>query len=222
MSVVTAWSYSRYADYAQCPLRFKLRHIDRIKEPDSPPLVRGRQVHKQLADYIEGKADELPPVKSEYHRKLYAEMRAWPAEDRVVEQKMGFTATWSPTGYFDKNVWLRAAWDVGLLYADLTGEIVDHKTGKRYASNDEQMEVFAATFFSQYVAARHVTTRLLYIDSGDEETAEFDASESDALRAKWNAKVAPLFVDTQFAPRPNDKCRFCHFAKSRLNMCKFG
>lgn len=221
-ALVTAWSYSRYADYAQCPLRFKLKVIDKIQEPASPAMARGNTVHKALAQYIEGRGELPQEVKSPYHASLYAEMRGFPAEDKVVEQQMGFTAHWEPTGWFAKDTWLRVVWDLALMYEDLTGEVVDHKTGKKYGTNTDQMELFGLSFFCKYKLAKHVTTRLVYIDSGDEEIAEFSADAVAPLKAKWEAKVAPMFTDTVFAPRPNDKCRFCHFAKSKLNLCKFG
>lgn len=222
MSTVKAWSYSAWSQYDTCPLQYKLAKIDKIKMPDSPALVKGRAVHDLLAQYITQQGESLPEVKNAFHAQLYAEMRAFPADDKVVEQQMGFTRDWKPTGWFAKDTWLRVIWDVALLYEDLTGEIVDHKTGRRYGSNDEQMELFGLSFFCQYKPATHVTTRLIYVDTGEEEIAEFNATQRDALISKWEAKVAPMFNDSVFAPRPNDKCRFCHFSKSRLNLCKFG
>ena len=44
---VTAWSYSRYADYTQCPLKFKLKHIQRLPTKGSPAMDRGSAIHKE-------------------------------------------------------------------------------------------------------------------------------------------------------------------------------
>ena len=30
---LTSWSFSRYSDYKTCPLKAKLKHIDKIQEP---------------------------------------------------------------------------------------------------------------------------------------------------------------------------------------------
>ena len=40
---VTAWSYSRYADYKQCPAKFKYKHLMRLPDPGSaaPDFVQG-------------------------------------------------------------------------------------------------------------------------------------------------------------------------------------
>lgn len=225
MNQVSAWSWSRFALYEQCPLAFKLKNIDKIEEPPSAAMQRGRDVHKALERYIIGEADLPPEVKHPFHVKLYAEMRAVPAEDKVVEQQWGFQRSWKPTtgrGWFGKAVWLRASLDLGIMYEDATFEAVDHKTGKKYGHNDDQMELFALSVMCKYTPVTHVTTRLVYLDSGEQEFGEFPASDREALKAKWEGKVAPMFADTTFAPRPNDKCRFCAYAKGKGGQCKFG
>lgn len=227
MSVISAWSFSRYELYALCPLAFKLKNIDKVPEPTSPAMQRGRDVHKALENYLRGEQNLPPEVKHPFHVKLYGEMRALPADNKVFEQQWGFAQNWKPTGWFDRagkpKTWFRAILDFGTLYDDNTFDAVDHKTGKKYGENAEQMELFAFAVMCKYPVVTDVTTRLEYLDSGDEEIAEFPVSDRALLQAKWEAKVAPMFTDTVFAPRPNDKCRFCHFRKSNgLNFCKFG
>lgn len=217
---LTAWSYSRYALYAQCPLKFKLEVIDGLKAPQSPAMARGNKVHVDLANYLKGQALLPAAVTTPYQVKLYAEMRAFP--DKLVEHQQGFTNQWKPTGWFGADTWYRQIYDVALLYEDMTAEAVDHKTGKRYGSNAEQMELQAVSLMCQYKPVTHVTTRLIYVDSGEEEIAEFPAVDREKLTAKWNSKVAPMFSDKIFAPRPNDKCKFCQFSKSNNGVCRFG
>lgn len=217
---LTAWSYSRYNAYAACPLAFKLRYLDKSPEPPSPAMERGNKVHQAIAAYLTQKGELPTEIKLPFHLSLYAEMAAFP--DKLVEHQQGFTRQWNPTGWFSKDTWYRQVYDVALLYEDLTAEAVDHKTGKKYGSNAEQMELQALSLMCQFKPAIHVTTRLVYIDSGEEEIAEFPVAVKEGLKSKWEAKVAPMFSDTVFAPRPNEKCRFCHFAKSKAGLCRFG
>lgn len=219
---LTAWSYSRYALYETCPLKFKLSALDGIKEPESPAMARGTAIHAGLAAYIEGKGPLPAEVKLPFQKQLYAEMRAIPAESKVVEQQWGFTAKWRPTGWFGGDTWFRSVLDVGVMYDDNTFEAGDHKSGKRYGSNDEQMETQALAVMCKFQPVTHVTTRLIYLDGGEEEIAEFEARLRPLLAAKWEKKVQPMFTDTIFAPRPNEKCRFCHYAKSKAGLCRFG
>lgn len=222
VTLVKAWSYSRYACYALCPLQFKLRYIDKAPEPGSPAMERGNRVHVALAAYLKGTAAAPPPeaVAHAAHARLIEEIKA--AEDKVVEEQWGFTNTWKPTGWFSKDTWFRSIIDVAVAYEDNTLEDVDWKTGKRYGSNDEQMESQALSVMCKYQHITHVTTRLAYLDSGDEEIAEFEVRLKPLLRTKWEKKVAPMFVDDMFVARPNNKCGFCAFSKSKGGQCKFG
>lgn len=219
---ITAWSHSRWACYETCPLQFKLKYIDKLDKdlPTPPAFDRGRKVHKAAENYLLGKTNEVPKDFVEHFERQMKELRDLP--EKVVEQQWGFTASYKPTSWFGNQTWWRAVLDVAVLYEDDTGDIIDHKTGKKYGSNKDQMELFAVAAFSQFPVLEHVTTRLWYVDSGDEDIEEFVKRDSETLKHKWTKKVQPMFNDTMFAPRPNEKCRFCDFSASKLGHCKFG
>lgn len=222
--LVTAWSYSRYDKYTTCPLWFKLDVIDKVAPVvQSDAMARGDRIHKTLAKYITGDEPEMPAeVKLPFQRELVEQLRAWPAEDKVVEQQWAFTSTWKPTEWFAKDAWYRSVLDVGVAYPDDTLEDIDWKSGKRYGSNDEQMESQGVSVFAKYPHIKHVITRLVYLDGQTEEFAEFPVKDREKLQAKWEVKAAPMFVDETFAPRPNEKCRFCPHARSKTGRCRFG
>lgn len=224
MNAVTAWSYSRFHKYDVCPLEFKLSAIDKIKEPGSPAMERGNAIHQGIAGYLQGKANTLPADAMQHGvmTKLIQEVHAFPIENKQVEQQWGYTAGWEATGWFSKDTWFRSVLDVGVMYDDLTYEAIDWKTGRKYGSNAEQMETQALAVMKRFKPVTHVTTRLAYLDSGEFEYAEFPASHQQKLADKWTAKVAPMFTDTVFAPRPSDRCRRCNFARSKMGKCAFG
>lgn len=56
-----AISPSRAADYKQCPLKYRLRTIDRLDEAPSPAAVRGTLVHAVLEEIFELPAEERTP-----------------------------------------------------------------------------------------------------------------------------------------------------------------
>jgi PD-(D/E)XK nuclease superfamily len=218
-----SWSYSRYALYDLCPLQFKLStpKLGGTKPPPSLAMASGNQRHKDLAAYLTG--DGPFPAKEQAHAAFINEVAAIP--DKLVEKQQGFTRLWAPTGWFGKDTWYRQVYDVAVLYEDMTSEVVDWKSGKKYATNQEQMELCALSLMCQFKPTTHVTTRLYYLDVPPRDAnvfAEFPASDREKLKAKWNAKVQPMFYDTVFAPKPNDKCCFCHFSKSNGGPCRFG
>ncbi len=55
----TAWSYSRLSDYEACPLKAKIKHLDKVSEPSSPALKRGSDIHELAAKYATNQLTEL-------------------------------------------------------------------------------------------------------------------------------------------------------------------
>lgn len=224
MALLTAWSYSRYETWSRCPLQFKLKFLDKIAEPGSPAMERGDRIHKGIAAYITTESPVCPDealVHPAISTLIY-EARAISPPDRDVEQQWGYTSDFKATGWFGGDTWFRSILDLGVGYEDGSYEAVDWKTGKRYGSNDEQVETQALAVMSRMPQVTHVTTRLAYVDSGEQVFNEFPGTHRVKLAEKWQAKVKPMFADTVFAPRPNDKCKFCHYARSKSGKCAFG
>jgi hypothetical protein len=219
---ITAWSFSRYSRYQHCPLQFKLQYIDKVGKQESAAMAAGDKVHKETEAYITGKWNQIPAaVKYPQHKQLLDEVRAF--DDKVVEQEWGFNSRWEPCGWFGKATWFRQKLDAAVLYEDMTVEGIDWKTGKKYPDSLEQIELQALSIFRHFKPAKHVSMRLTYFDSGEDVYGEFPKADEEALMRKWEDKARPMFTDTQFLPRPNDRCRFCDFAASKgSGKCRFG
>ena len=219
----TAWSFSRWDTWRQCPLKYKLQHLDKLDKEQSPAMIRGNAFHVAIAKYIEGKPVPLPAeVRSPYHQALYQFMREFDGM-KMVEQQWGFNRNWGRDKWFGESVWLRAVLDVALIYGDGEVEAVDHKTGKRYDKNNDQLELFALTVMFRIPDTKKVKTRLVYVDAGDqEEITEFSAKDRDKLRDKWEKLAAPMMGDRTWPARPNDKCKWCPFRQGAGGQCRFG
>lgn len=215
---VKAWSYSRYADFEQCPARFKYKHIDRMPDGGSAAMDRGIKIHDEVAKFLTGEL-KAAPASLKHFAQQAAELREM---NPLVEQQWGFTATWKPVGFFANDVWCRGIVDAGVVYEDNTADIIDHKTGKMYKTNEDQVELFSLTAMCRYPSLTHVTARLWYLDSGDEVIAEYTAKDREALKRKWEAKVSPMFREEVFAPKPNDKCKWCAYSASKEGPCRYG
>jgi hypothetical protein len=219
---VTAWSYTRYADYRRCPMFFAYKHLLKIKEPAGPALQRGRDIHGDAERYLSAKRKPKLPATLRNFAERFEELRGL---SPTVEQQWGFTKDWTPTEWFGKDVWVRNVLDACVTYEDNTGDVIDHKTGKKYGGYDEQMELFAVSTFAKFPELTHVTTRLWFLDIEDkneqEVLGEFTAKEVPALKKDWTKRVAPMFIDRKFPPRPNDKCRWCFLSRAKGGPCKF-
>lgn len=223
---ITAWSYSRYADYRQCPLRFKLKYIDKLPEPGSPQMQRGGDIHKEGEIFLKtptGKGGKLRMEVPESYQYFKDEMKQLRGLDPLVEQQWGFTREWTPTSWFGSATWLRIVCDVVVKYDDDTVDLIDFKTGRKYDTNEEQVELFSCAPFMKWPEVNHVTTRLWYLDQpkDNEVIREYTRDEFEGIRAGWEKKIVPLFKDKRFAPTPNDKCKWCNFRKAAGGPCKF-
>lgn len=219
-----AWSYSAYADYAQCPAKYEGRKVLKLPEEAGPALLAGRVFHDQVAKHITVPGAPAPgrPI---HKRLLPVVAQLQQIDDKVVEMQWAYTKTWKTCGWFARGsapTWLRVILDVGLIYPDATAHVGDWKTGRRYDDNDEQMELFALATFAQYTWVNDVETRLWYVDNGHEEIAEFKRAEEPALRAKWEDRAQRMLADRTFTPKPNDKCGFCVRARQNGGDCRFG
>lgn len=230
---ITAWSYSRYADYKQCPLRFKLKYLDKVPMAASPAMDRGSQVHKLGELYLT--APKRPKAVPSEYAHFAEEMEQLHGLRPLVEQQWGFTREWTPTGWFGRDTWLRIVCDVVVKYDDNTVDLIDFKTGRKYDTNEEQVELFSSGAFMKWPEVEIVQTRLWYVDqpsdnevlrtyARDDGVTDDDGKKLKSfseIRREWEAKVVPMFKDKRFAPTPNDKCRWCDFSKSKGGPCKY-
>lgn len=219
-AIPNTWSYSRYAAWDECAFKYKAKFILKVPEPQTPAMARGNKVHKALEDFITGRGPMPAEVVSQFHKQLYTEMRNFDGR-KLVEQKWGFSKNWRETGYMGATVWLRAVCDVVLMYDNDSLEIVDHKTGKVYGSNDEQVELFALTASERFgVAAKNgVKTRLIYVDSDQEQEAFFPGSEMERIRAKWTLRAERMLDDRKWIPTAACRCRYCNMRKAGELTC---
>lgn len=223
MQIPNTWSFSRYQTWVQCPLKYKLQFVEKMPTTQSPAMARGDKIHKGIAAFILNQAPAMPvEVKTPFHQQIILEIKD-NHPNALVEQKWGFSKRWNTTPWMGKEVWLRAILDVGVIYGDGTTEVIDWKSGKKYGSNDDQVELFALTTMMKFHEdARDVTTRLVYIDAGSEEVAEFKEKDKAPLLDKWNGNANRMLADRDFMPRPNDKCGWCDFSRSKGGPCRYG
>jgi len=229
---ITAWSYSRYADYRQCPLRFKLKYIDKLPEPGSPAMQRGGDIHKEGENWLKSKRKSKVPAS---YKHFAAEMEQLKGMEPLVEQQWGFKRDWSPTSWFGGDTWLRIICDVAVLYDDDTAEVIDFKTGRKYDTNEEQVELFSSGVFMKFPNVKHVTTRLWYLDQPEDNEVIREYSREKTIlgtdgqqlltfgeiQKQWESKVVAMFKDKRFAPTPNNKCHWCAFRKEAGGPCKY-
>ena len=213
---ITSWSFSRWAEYEKCPLRAKLKFIDKLKEPSGPALEKGVRVHQLAQDYVEGTLKRLP-----LELKLFAQpFRDLKKIGAKCEQDWAFTTRWEPTGWFAPDAWLRVKTDVVYVDdADMT--VIDHKTGKQYPDHATQLELYALAGFLVVPEAGWVHAHDWYLDTGLTREGTFSRCDTDTLKKEWLQRTKPMLKDTKFCPRPGSHCRWCIFKKEEGGQCPY-
>ena len=151
-------------------------------------------------------------------------------KDMFCEENWGFDKTWKVVDYFDwNNCWLRIKVDIG--WGAMTGNVVhlrDNKTGKfseyEVEKYMEQLRLYAAGGAARYPHVEEFHVQLLFTDLGIAyPPVPLVISRSEALKIQkdFTKRVQPMFNDTRFDPKPNNKCRWCHFRKENNGPCKY-
>ncbi len=232
----TSWSFSRYSDYRRCPLAAKLKHLDKIAEPKNPAMDRGAQIHDLASDYLTGRTAKLAPELRTFSTefKQLRDLYKRRTSTMAVEDTWAFTASWAQTRWDDwANCWVRIKLDCAHEVDGATMVITDWKTGKFRAELHEeyleQLELYALGALLTYDHIQVATPFLVYTDEGvvhPEKPKTYLRPQLAALKATWAKRVAPMFNDRTFAPRPNDKCKWCWYGQSKKSaggpgLCKY-
>jgi hypothetical protein len=227
-----AFSYSRWATWSKCPKSYKLQHVDKIDTGPTPkPLLEGRKVHDDIAHYIEAKEKEMPDrLKKNFS--LLGDKLMWMHREMQkgivqVEKQMSFDVAQKPVSWFSKESWTRFIWDVLVVDAAKIPQVtkaaaVDWKTGRPYASYDDQMQIFALPAFWTYPNLQEFTGHLLFLDTGDDKEFTITREQFYAhVERTWLGNIRMMQADVSYPATPSkDSCKFCDFGKKNLNICE--
>lgn len=229
---ITAWSYSRYACYQECPRKAKYKFVDKLQEPGSSAMDRGSAMHAFAEELITGKMSakeddkvKYEPFRTEFKTSVLPNFKTDAAVAKkgkpAAEQEWAFTTQWLPTSWFGRDAWCRVKTDL-IFTRSKELVIVDHKTGKRREEHQNQLSLYALGGFIMYPEVEHISTEVWYLDQGMPWTkGSYERDELPDIKNAWLDKTRAMLTDTLFAPRPSNACRWCHFRKSNGGPCEF-
>lgn len=206
-------SYSSLSTWRLCPRLHKAQYIDRsLKYEESPAMREGKAVHKRLEDALVARAPlpEGVQVKPALWQLLLT-------AEAQPEVRVAMTRDGGGCGFFDKDAWLRGAMDVYVGIPDKHAAVViDWKTGAVRPVDPLQAEVYAAILHNS-VHVRQVLFVFSYVKHGALEPVTVDAAKAAADVRRLAERVE---ADTEHAPRPGWKCRFCALTDCEYNQTR--
>jgi CRISPR/Cas system-associated exonuclease Cas4 (RecB family) len=228
---IKAWSFSRWNTYQKCPRQAFYRFIQRLPEPEAPPLVRGQRLHSDAERFVKGELSDLPDELTLLADEL-EDLRDRYAQGEAVYPELGwaFNRKWVPVHEdldkkeFNPQTWLRVKVDVLDHYADHTARVIDHKTGKiREEEHQKQLDLYAPAAFLKYPSLETVEAELWYLDQGEILSLDYHRSELPDLLARWERDTEAMLTDETFPPNPSYGCKYCPFSSKHGNgPCEVG
>jgi len=213
----------------ECPFAVCLDKIQKVRiiEPPNEHFIKGDRVHKSAEIQIGGRG-KLPKLEPELKtvKDLLVDLRKRQA---AVELEWAFNRQWEPTGWYDKDAWLRIKTDVCADQVDPPEvEIIDWKTGRCYPDHAQQRSLYALgglrlVQIGQLAGGSkdvQLTAQHIYVDTGLRATEKFAMCSLEPLKREWLERTKKMLSDTQFKATPsNQACKWCKFAKSRGGPC---
>lgn len=231
-----ALSHSRLNDFQQCPLKFKLKYIDKatnFKMDDknkSIHLVRGDNIHKALEQYViqrktginaEDMKSSLKEVKDTIPL-IERYISKFGLQNTFPESQISIDDRWNQVEWFSKKSYYRAIMDL-ICLSPSTAFIGDYKTGKftdyTPPSGFGQLELSAALALSIYPVEDVVTT-YLYVDHKQAVTKSYNQNDRIKIVQHFNALHEEVNAEKNFCATKNKYCNWCEATKAQCTYAK--
>lgn len=230
---IMALSHSRISDFDQCPLKFKLKYIDKAPEfkmdkSKSPHLIKGEKIHKYLEDYVNDRkaGDEVDEnsLDAVENGKEFADsvIEEYGVENVFAELQLAINKDWQPTGWFDSDAYMRAIVDFSA-YGSNKAAAIDWKSGKFTSYTPEsgfgQLELTAGFMFALKPEIERVETRYAYVEHRKAVKKTYTNDQYIPIRNYFDAKSEEVNAESKFLPKKN---RFCNWCEATKSMCPHG
>lgn len=204
------WTISALKQFESCPQQYKFRYIDYEIEPGekSPALERGIRIHDSCERYLKGASKKLDKEIRPSWQFMLEDLKK---RNAISEEMWELDDGWNHLDESGGELWLRMKLDAHVQVSDDTLQLIDFKTGKFYASNMEQVEVYALAAFSRYEHIDKVQGELWYFDQDDTDEKIFERKNASKLARKWEGRAGRMLDATEFPARVNFGCKWCPF-----------
>jgi len=215
-----SWSFSKLQDFSRCKLAYKIKHIDKVEEPERPLPKgkdehgndRGTRIHDNIEGYVRGEHDALCPEADKHfgiHIDLLRTLYAAGMGER--EGQCAFEANWEVADW--DTGWVRMKLDVLVHLSPTQALVRDWKTGRHFGNevtHGNQLNLYAVSTFLRFPELEEVWVADDYIDHGI--TTERYFTRDQALRFKrgFHTQGMALTSCKDFPANPNRfSCQWC-------------
>lgn len=203
-------SFSSLKLYENCPLRYyNQRVIKSVVDKGGEASQYGERIHKFLEDRLKAGAP-LPPEAEPIEGAVQAITRLVGNGEIHIEKELTLNQNLEPTGWWDKDAWVRSKLDVLILRSDEAFNI-DWKTGKR-RPDFTQLELFALQIFAHYPHIEKVTGSFVWIKDVALDKETYYKSDTPRLWEMFLSRVQRIetsLAHDNWPARPSGLCNYC-------------
>lgn len=219
-----AWSISAVRSHATCPQKFKFIRIDRLPEPPSPVLERGKMIHAGFAEYLLNGCWSPDATPFPLWESVLDDLRERGA---LPEKQIAFTEEWLECEWYAPDVRARFIFDAIIPPSDandFTVIVRDWKSGKKYDTHIFDARMYALAALKMFPAAERAHVAFLYVDRAPADGVIYACERRVMPELEREADLFnhEFLNDTLYPARPGTHCRWCYQAKSAGGRCTFG
>lgn len=218
---IISWSFSKAGDFQKCRFMTKLKHIDKIPEPERPlppgktehANDRGSRIHDCAEQFVRGKMAFTPELRE--FRAEFEHLKLLFTKGKVtLEQEWAHDQQWNPAPW--KTGWLRLKLDAMVHASPIEAVVIDYKTGRRFGNEVKhamQTQLYALSAFLRFPELEVVHAELWYPDVKDLARITYTRDQGLRFKRTWDKQGHDITSCTTWPANPSIfTCQWCPYA----------
>lgn len=228
---IISWSFSRLQDFEKCKLSYKIKHLDKVPEPDRVLRPgqkefandRGTRVHQASEDFVRGIGPMIPEMKK-FEAEFNHLRHLFIAGKVIMEEDWAHDVDWEITDW--KSGWLRMKVDVMVHASETEAVVIDLKTGKLWGNevkHAQQTQLYSLAAFLRYPKLEVVHTELFYLDVDAITSQTFSRDQALRFKRSFDMRGHSVTDCTDWPANPNRwSCQWCPYGPVGTGHCTVG
>ena len=210
MSSKLSHSFSSIKMFENCPLQYyRVRILKDVQNVGGEATIWGEHVHKHLELRLKKEA-MLPDDFTHMEPLVLAVERVAGNRPLEAEREAVLNSSLTPTGWWDKDAWLRSKLDVFINRAP-HAYVFDWKTGKR-RPDFSQLELFALQVFAHHPEVHFVHSAFLWVKEGSMDKETYRREDMTPMWDKVLTRIKRIEqaeATGVWPAKPSGLCPFC-------------
>ena len=230
---IISWSFSKLQDFEKCKFAAKLKHLDKVPEPERklrPGQTehandRGSRIHDNCEFYVRGEIDDLClEAQKHFHWKIDLLRDLYTQGLVELEGNWATNEDWEVAEW--SKGWQRLKLDALVRWSPEQATVIDYKSGRKFGNevkHAQQLQLYALNTFLRYPELDEIDAELWYIDIGEVTVQRYTRDQALRFRSSFDRRGHALTDCIEFTPNPNKwSCQWCLYGPEHSGHCSVG